>query len=204
MTVIKMIAAIILLAGTLFAQTPIQDISVGSPLSLSGTSENVLGTNTASKDILAYVVVFQDNLIFRDDHYFKSMELKAGATDTIIELRPPLHIDLSVPVRAKVTFAQFVDGSTWGDAASGLPMLLDRVEISHFLVRMSDAYTKNGQAGFLQLMNVTKQDNQQPPAVRTMATHMLSLQSTTGMTGVLTEINGRLSAAAKHDKMMKP
>jgi hypothetical protein len=69
---------------------------------------------------------------------------------------------------------------------------------------MTDAYTKNGQAGFLQLMNVTKQDNQQLPAVRTMAAHMLSLQSTTGMTGVLTEINGRLSAAAKHEKTMKP
>jgi hypothetical protein len=144
MTAIKTIATFILLAGTLFAQTLIQDISVGSPLSLTGTSENVLGTNTASKDILAYVVVFQDNLIFRGDHYFKSTELKAGATDTIIELRPPVHLDLSVPVRAKVTFAQFVDGSTWGDAGSGLPMLLDRVEISHFLVRMSDAYPRMG------------------------------------------------------------
>jgi hypothetical protein len=59
MTAIKTIATFILLAGTLFAQTLIQDISVGSPLSLTGTSENVLGTNTASKDILAYVVVFK-------------------------------------------------------------------------------------------------------------------------------------------------
>jgi hypothetical protein len=209
MKIVKMIAAVILLAGTLFAQSPIQDVSVGSPLSLSGTSANVLGTNTASKDILAYVLVFQtatnpNKFTFRHDHYFKPTVLVAGTTDTVIELPSVSHLDLSAPVKARVTYVQFVDGSTWGDAASGAPILLDRAELSQLLSRATDAYTKKGEAGFLQLMNDTKQDPQQLPVTRNMAGHMLSLQSQGGMAEVLVELNGRLSAAANHDKTLKP
>jgi hypothetical protein len=143
---------IILLAGPLFAQTPIQDVSAaGGPLSLSGTTANIVGQNVSQKEILLYVIEFKavrgvGGSLFRHDYYFKPNGVLPGTTENISEMSPePIDAALSLGV---VQYVQFVDGTEWGDRTAGDPIIGNRKPVFGLFSQMITACNAGGRQPF--------------------------------------------------------
>src|SRR5437762_2065769 len=130
----KIIAVVVLLVGTLFAQSAVKDVSpAGSPIAITGDTTNVAGKNVSSKEILAYFISFKSDGTFNysHDNYF-STGVAPGGEAMIAPLTSEDGIDLSVPVNAIVTYVQFVDGTEWGEHDEGIKILAIRSLLLQF------------------------------------------------------------------------
>jgi hypothetical protein len=203
--VTKTLTIFFLLVGVLFGQSTIQNASpAGSPLAISGNTANISGKNVSGKEIVTYALSFKTNAVhtYNHDNYF-SAGVAPGAEAMISPLSADDGIDLSVPVRATVTYVQFTDGTEWGDPTIGTYVRVLRAAILQMNHQMLNA-SNNGQASLVQELTSVKNDETLLPAVRGMAAMSLNQLSLVGFNGVVAQIQSRLTAAATHDRMIVP
>jgi hypothetical protein len=201
----KIIAVLVLLAGTLFAQSAVKDVSpAGSPIAITGDTTNVAGKNVSSKEILAYFISFKSDGAhnYSHDNYF-STGVAPGGEAMIAPLTSEDRINLSVPVNATVTYVQFVDGTEWGDHDEGTKILEIRSLLLQFNKEMLASAT-SGLTDFTRLLTTTENDTTQEPSVRGMAAGMRRRLDEVGLSGVIFQIRKRLIQAAAHDKTLNP
>src|SRR6516165_5895287 len=104
----KLISILLLLLSSAVAQD--------QPFAFSQVADTWQGRNVAPKEILAYVVEFKSPYaIFAHDYYFKPEGIAPGAVATF---------DLKASKPGHVLWAQFVDGTEWGNHNVGLSNLL--------------------------------------------------------------------------------
>ena len=202
----KTLLAVIFLVGSVFAQ--IQDASpAGAPMQLAGTAAGgMTGTNTASNEILAFVISYgPNNFTFNRDFYFQPAGIAPGATRPMVELGalPPKF--LSQFTSGTVIYVQFADGTEWGDLSSGHQSIANRKAYLTLYSQVVSAYGTGGQTAVEALLNNTANADPQPnPDVSGMASTLLTQEKSKGIDWFLSEMNRYIDSAAAHDKTLHP
>ena len=203
----KTIAAVLVLSTMLFAQTPVKNVSVGSPLLFEPTvtadiywPRNVNAKNVSSKEVLAFDIVFNGSFGASRDFYMGDEGFMPESTEVVTEIAE----DQTLPptLQARVLWVQFADGTEWGDHTAGIGVLMNRKAYRDFMAQVVNTYSTGGDA--LALITSTKQNDQANPMVIAMATHFLDLSKSGKWAMVIQHIQGKLANAAKHDKQLNP
>jgi hypothetical protein len=175
----KLSFVVLLLAGCMLAQTV-------QPISLVATHGVWKGTNTTSKEILAYVATFDNPhfTLYSHDYYFKPHGVLPGAVE---------HMDMVDPANsATLVWVQYTDGKEWGDHVMGQQALSRRGPLLQKMKAMVDAYSRGGDKGLSNYISSTENNDD-------FSESMAREQKRTGVDGMLGRLKIHLSSAAQHD-----
>jgi hypothetical protein len=169
-----------LVTSLVFAQNPadvkFQDTSPkGAPASLSVKYDSDVGLyasvrNTSGKGILAFFAIIEPtdsrgrsvpchataDFIFKDSVLAPRAERFSCPLDTSTASNEPGAT--VVKAVGAVLWVQFADGSTWGDAESGMQILSVRSRKLAFLQKLVAEYYDDGEASFNAMLNDQKLD----------------------------------------------
>ena len=183
----KLISTLLLLLGSSVGQT--QPFTF-SPFAFSQVSAYTWqAKNVASKEILAYVIEFEapQVTIASHDYYFKPEGIAPGAVATF---------DLKASKPGHVLWAQFVDGTEWGNHNVGLSNLLRlRPGLLRWLSEMINAYSHGREKEFSVYLASNKETD-------FFVKYVWIMQQQNGTEGAIGRLRIRLASAAKHDKML--
>ena len=176
----KLISILLLLLSSAVAQD--------QPFAFSQVADTWQGRNVAPKEILAYVVEFKSPYaIFAHDYYFKPEGIAPGAVATF---------DLKASKPGHVLWAQFVDGTEWGNHNVGLSNLLRlRPGLLRWLSEMINAYSHGREKEFSVYLASNKETD-------FFVKYVWIMQQQNGTEGAIGRLRIRLASAAKHDKML--
>jgi len=161
---------ILLLAPALAFGQKFQDVTAkGAPVSLLVKADYpdmgpyVAVHNNSSKGILALVAVVRTTdehgqvvpCFTRQDYAFKLGVIAPKEERGVGPLAPEPRVKIDDAVGA-VFFAQFDDGSIWGDPEAGMEMLAARPQKLTFLKHLVETYYESGDAAFAAALNEPK------------------------------------------------
>lgn len=176
------VSTLVVLLGSALAQT--------QPFEFDQVSaEAWQAKNVTPKEILAYVVEFESPHveIVSHDYYFKPEGIAPGAIEIF---------DLKASEPGHAVWAQFVDGTEWGNHAIGFSNLLQhRRPTLRWVSEMIDAYSHGGEQEFSTYLESNKK-------IDPFVEHVWRMQQQTGTKGAIDHLKMRLVSAAKHDKML--
>jgi hypothetical protein len=138
-------------------------------------------TNASAKTLLGLVALV------------KATDINGGPGFTITYTQEFYFKDIGTPhAEVKLRFAQFADGTVWGDLSTATEFLQDRAAVGTLLQQLSTAYASGGTAGF-----TAELAKDRPPrtTVRNMQEQLRGMVTDSGVDAVAASANHRLSIA---------
>ena len=135
--------------------------AAGSPLALSGTLTSdghttqytIIGKNVGSKEIVAFYVESKPIGTFtafvEHDYFFKSNGIAPDETLEISTVTEDWAARPGITPETKLVYAQFADGTSWGDQKVGARISAKRPTAQAHFERLLTIYEQQGEAAFL-------------------------------------------------------
>lgn len=165
-------------------------------------------TNASAKTLLGLVALVKATdinggpgftITYTQEFYFKDIGFPAGEAMIVAdrsnkEVKVQGHFPpIGTPhAEVKLRFAQFADGTVWGDLSTATEFLQDRAAVGTLLQQLSTAYASGGPAGF-----TAELAKDRPPrtTVRNMQEQLRGMVTDSGVDAVAASANHRLSIA---------
>jgi hypothetical protein len=204
---------------------PISDISAsGNPVTLSGSvvfsatagtqpAITLKGNNVSGKEIIALraqftatdSMGFKTTILYEHDNFFKSNGMSAGEEWNLLNPSEGISVDPSgfatqpstPSAQAKTTFAQFSDGSTWGDTAVSQDVSEQRAKVKQFLEEAESAYLQQGTKALSDTLAKYHSDR---GMAGSLTRQLLKFQAISGSEATAENIKQRLSIALTRER----
>jgi hypothetical protein len=213
------IALVALVAESATAQTALKFVndSPNAPMTLIGkgqiTAEHVTydvdAKNVSGREVIAFVATgsilnegrFHQFYSSRHDHYFKAEGIQPD--EVIIGVMRGDNMPWShalTTVHTKLVFAEFADGSVWGDRSAGQIIVSERKQLVSFDEQIENAYLQGGESGFLAFVR-QRASGPKEVTVWPVADKVLKMQQTAGTAAAIEYVQGKLKNARQHSSI---
>jgi hypothetical protein len=169
---------------------------------------SVTMTNVSAKTLLGVVALVKATdinggpgftITHTQEFYFRDIGFPAGEAMVVAdrsnkEIKVQGHFPpIGAPhAEVELVFAQFADGTVWGDQSTATGFLQDRAAVGTLLQQLSTAYASGGAAGFT--VELAKDRPSRTP-VRNVQEQLRDMMTNSGVDMVAASVNDRLSIA---------